>query len=86
MKLSIEHDDPNSAINATCQLVRFDGVIVRNQQQILNSSGTFTNEIDIKAMYDNGIPLKSGIYLLQVDLVSETGKKSRLSQKIIVTE
>ncbi|MFT3737727.1 MAG: type IX secretion system sortase PorU [Breznakibacter sp.] len=86
IRFSAEHDDPNSAIEARCRLVTIGGVTVRNQQQTLYSSGTITNEMEIKAVADNGRPLERGIYLLDVDLLSETGKKSRLSQKIMVAE
>jgi hypothetical protein len=86
ISLSFTHNDPNSAIKVSCTIYAYNGQMVKHQSKLLFSTGVDTETMTIQAVSDSGQPLKHGLYLLKVEMESETGKKAEVSQKIIVSE
>ena len=85
MTVYIEHDDPNSVYKSTINLYSLSGRLIASKTLQDISVGP-TSIIQFNPTFSNGGRLTRGIYLLQVQIDTSSGKSGTISQKIVVIE
>ncbi len=81
---SFTQDEPNVALAITINVYSLDGKIVGSKRTSSVSLGETVPPIEWKAVGSDGKSLDSGLYIYQISVSSETGRKGKVSGKILI--
>lgn len=84
LKLRFSHNDGGRSLELTIHIFSIDGRRMAKQSITLVASDTQTDEIDLTDAIDIVASLSSGLYVVQVDVVSSSGRKGDFSKKLMV--
>ncbi len=79
------HDEPNVTMDVGIKVYTLDGKVVSSMSTTVVSLEETISPIEWVASGANGSPLKAGIYIYQIMVTSDTGRKGKVSGKILVT-
>jgi len=84
--VDFSHNDPNATLDVTYTIIDLSGRKIFEGEQTVYSSGIQADRITILVSDSYGRGLKSGFYLLNLDVISSNGKKTRFCQKMMIVE
>lgn len=84
--VEFSHNDPNAILDVTYTIVDLSGRKIFEGEQTVASSGIEVERITVLTAGSYVGGLKSGFYLLNLDVVSSNGKKTRFCQKMMIVE
>ncbi len=84
--VTFKHDEPNQSLVVTSKLYTLTGQFIGSNKQPLVTSGYTTSPLTLNISEIAPAIVTNGIYFIQFELTSETGKTGTISDKIIVTE
>lgn len=84
LKLRFSHNDGGRSLTLTIRIFSIDGRRMAKHSLTLVASDTQTDEIDLTDEIDVVASLSSGLYVVQVDVVSSSGREGSFSKKLMV--
>ncbi|TLX76050.1 type IX secretion system sortase PorU [Labilibacter sediminis] len=81
-----EHDEPNTSLDINILVYTIAGQLVSSNNTSVVSLNNTVPPLEWHATTTNGQPLVPGIYVYQLIINSQTGRKGKVSGKIMVTE
>ncbi|PZX20681.1 peptidase C25-like protein [Breznakibacter xylanolyticus] len=84
MSMNIEHNLGNEYIQTTVRIYNLSGQLMGSYSSLVASSLGTTAPVTYTPQNGNGEALPAGLYILYLDLVSDSGKKTSTGQKIMI--